>query len=115
MTCDNENTYTLDIVQGESFAFAGQIVDDNGQPYDLSDYTVTAQMRVGKSDPYPAASFTVTTGTDGQLTLELSAATTLALNNACYWYDVRLVNNTTGKTEYFLTNSKALVTKSVTK
>jgi len=82
----------LTIDQGSSFSISIELSDLLGNPLDLSDYTIQAQMRKSYgSNSYTA--FTTSAGedpTNGELTLTLTNTQTSALRAGRYVYDIEI-------------------------
>lgn len=82
----------LVIDQGASFTTTLNLVDDDGEAVDLSNYSAAGQIRKHYSSS-SATNFTVTLGDEeGTVTLELSANTSANLAAGRYVYDVELTD-----------------------
>lgn len=86
----------LVIDQGASYSTTIDILDEDGAPINLTNYTGAAQLR----KHYTSTSFVAFTvdieGADGTVTLSMSANTTANLTPGRYVYDVELTSNTSG-------------------
>ena len=81
------------IDQGSTFVTAIDLTDDYDNPLDLTTFTAAAQMRKHYTSSN-STSFNVTTGgTNGVLTLALSANATANINAGRYMYDVELADS----------------------
>jgi len=86
-------TTNIVIDQGTTFDLTINVTADDGTPTDLTDYTITAQIR--KS--YYTSTYTAfTTGKSnlaGEITLSLTPAQTSALKAGRYVYDVEMASS----------------------
>lgn len=83
----------LIIDQGASYSTTIDILDEDGEPINLTNYTGAAQMRKHYTST-TATSFVVTLGgVEGTLTLSMSANTTANLSAGRYVYDVELTSD----------------------
>ena len=79
--------------QGSTYTTSINLTDDGDNPLDLTTYTGAAQFRKHYTSSN-AVSFAVTTGgTDGVLTLGLSANATANVAPGRYMYDVELTDS----------------------
>jgi hypothetical protein len=81
----------LYIDQGTTYSLTITVSDQNGDVKDLTDYTVTAQMRKSYYSS-TATSFTASASspTDGEVTISLTATQTSALKAGRYVYDIEI-------------------------
>jgi len=79
----------LYIDQGTTFSLAITVSDQYGEGMDLTNYTVTSQMR--KS--YQSVTTAKTTPLDGILTISLTANQTSAISSGRYVYDIEITSN----------------------
>ena len=84
----------LYIDQGTTYSLTITVSDQNGDVKDLTDYTVTAQMRKSYYSS-TATSFTAsaTSPTDGEITISLTATQTSALKAGRYVYDIEIASD----------------------
>ena len=82
----------LVIDQGTTFSRVFDLTDANGIAYDLTTYTVVAQIRRGYSSSSGLIFTTAIVGaaTSGSLSISLTAAETLSLKYGRYVYDIKL-------------------------
>ena len=82
----------LVIDQGTTFSRIFDLTDANCLPYDLSTYTIVAQLRRGYSSSSGLIFTTAVVGlaTAGSLSISLTAAETLSLKYGRYVYDIKL-------------------------
>ena len=83
--------YNLYIDQGTTFSTSLSVEDQYGEPKDLTDYTAAAQMRKSYYTN-TAVNFNaeVSSPTDGEVTIYLSAEETSAIKAGRYVYDVEV-------------------------
>jgi hypothetical protein len=83
----------LIVDQGADFVQNIYLIDQNGDPFDITNYTANAQIR----KTYSSATYTtmdVAVGnTDGLVTLSMNSTTTASLTNTRYVYDLQLHSN----------------------
>jgi hypothetical protein len=81
----------LYIDQGTTFSLAITVSDQYGEGMDLTNYTVTSQMRKSYQSA-TAINFTTekTTPVDGILTISLTADQTTAIKSGRYVYDIEI-------------------------
>jgi len=81
------------IDQGQTFSFSLTLSNTDGTAKDLTDYTVTSQMR--KSYYTSTATDFTTTKVDltGEITISLSATETSAIKAGRYVYDVEIASS----------------------
>lgn len=88
---------------GRTFEAVITITGADGQPADLSDYTVASQARLDADDPAPAFSFVasiVDVVIDGQtfpsagIKLFMGKTAAADMVRGMYWYDVKLTSKT---------------------
>lgn len=85
--------------QGTTFTRTFNLTGANGVAYDLSDYTVDAQIRRSYSSSSGLSFSTAIVGAsaNGALSISLNATETLSLKYGRYVYDIKLNNTTTGE------------------
>lgn len=92
--------YDLKLDRGATFRRVLKLRQTNGQPVNLTQYTLTGTVRaVGLAEAPPVTNLGVsfeTTGLDGGMVLYLSPAQTEALTKLRYAYDVRLTHKVSG-------------------
>lgn len=83
----------LYIDQGTTYSLTITVSDQNGDVKDLTDYTVSAQMRKSYYSS-TATSFTASASspTDGEVTISLTATQTSALKAGRYVYDIEIAS-----------------------
>jgi hypothetical protein len=83
----------LYIDQGTTFIFSIQVSDQTGEPKDLTNYTVAAQMRKSYYTN-TAIDFTadITLPLDGEITISLTALQTSAIKAGRYVYDIEITS-----------------------
>ena len=84
----------LYIDQGTTYSLTITVNDQNGDVKDLTDYTVSAQMRKSYYSS-TATSFTASASspTDGEVTISLTATQTSALKAGRYVYDIEIASD----------------------
>lgn len=84
----------LYIDQGTTYSLTITVSDQNGDIKDLTDYTVSAQMRKSYYSS-TATSFTASASspTDGEVTISLTATQTSALKAGRYVYDIEIASD----------------------
>lgn len=80
-------TTNIVIDQGTTFSLDINMTLSDGSAKDLSDYTVTAQLRKSYYSSTSTSFTVVTVNADGKITLSLTAAETGALKAGRYVYD----------------------------
>lgn len=81
----------LTVDQGSTFSARVSIAGDNGQPYDLSGYTVFADVRKSPTSANTSASFTCSISeppTTGEVVLLMTDEETAAIKAGRYMYDL---------------------------
>lgn len=86
----------LVIDQGATFSRTFDLTDADGAPYDLSAYTIVAQVRRGYSSNTGLQFTSAIEGLaeNGSITISLTAAETLSLRYGRYVYDIKLISST---------------------
>ena len=80
----------LVIDQGADFSATIDVIDADGNAFDLSNYTAAAQMRKSYASE-TAYDFTASdNGVSGQITLTMSNSTTNTIDPGRYLYDVEI-------------------------
>lgn len=87
----------LTIEQGATFSTEVTVNDANGNPKDLTDFTVRSQIRKSYYST-TAVNFEISIDSpiDGLITMEMSSNTTSNINPGRYVYDVQIQDNITG-------------------
>ena len=83
--------------QGTTFNTSITLNDTNGNPIDLSTYTVNAQIRKNYTSSN-SVSFTTSANSSGIISLSLDANTSANLSSGRYVYDVLVTSNTAATT-----------------
>lgn len=86
----------LYIDQGTTFSATIQVFDDNGDPFNLTSYTVSGQVRKNYATNTIAANLTttITDYANGLIALSLNYNETGNLKAGRYVYDVEIFNST---------------------
>lgn len=84
----------LYIDQGTTYSLSITVSDQNGDIKDLTEYTAAAQMRKSYYSS-GATSFTasISSPTDGEVTISLTATQTSALKAGRYVYDIEITSD----------------------
>lgn len=82
----------LVIDQGTDFLATIDVVDIDGNVFDLSNHTPAAQMRKNYASSTATTFTCVDNAAGGQITLTLNSATTSALEPGRYLYDVEITS-----------------------
>lgn len=80
----------LVIDQGTDFSATIDVLDANGDPFDLSGYTTAAQMRKSYASETAHSFATSDNDVSGQITLTMSNTVTNQLEPGRYLYDVEI-------------------------
>lgn len=87
-------TSNLLVEQGATFTATIQYSDDNGNPSDLSNYTVQSQMRRSYySANSTSISASISDAANGEITLNLTATNTSNIKPGRYVYDVNIARS----------------------
>lgn len=99
---------------GETFYQQFKLLTANGNPYDLTGYSIQSKIKADYTSSTDAATFTATSPdpANGVLNLTLDSGSTGALTGSCYFYDVRII---TGSTVSYPLEGKVVVSPSITK
>ena len=81
----------INIDQGASFTAQLQLDDPNGNPIDISTYTIAAQLRKNYAS-INSVSFTASGNSSGTIVLSMTANTTSSIAYGRYVYDIRLTD-----------------------
>lgn len=81
------------IDQGQTFSFSLTLSNTDGTAKDLSDYTVTSQMRKSYYTSTATDFTTAKVDLTGEITISLSAAETSAIKAGRYVYDVEIASS----------------------
>ena len=83
----------FNIEQGTTFTTDVTVTDNAGDTFDLSDYSAFGALSKGVSSFYTRTQFTtsITTPTNGIVTLDLTADQTAALEEGRYIFDVEII------------------------
>lgn len=108
--------YNLYLQTAETYQQQFKLLSGNGSSFDLSDYSASSYIKADYSATTASAIFTasITSPTEGILTLSLPSSASALLTGSCYYYDIRLIKNTDGTVLYPL-EGKVLVSNSITK
>jgi len=83
----------LVVDQGANFIYNVYLIDEDGNVFNISNYSANAQIR----KTYTSTSFvtinTSVTGASGLISLSMNAATTANLSSTRYVYDLELTSN----------------------
>jgi len=80
------------IDQGTTFSLTVQLAADDGSPMDLTEYTVSSQLRKSYYTNTYTAFTTDKVNLSGEVSLSLTAAQTSALKAGRYVYDVEITS-----------------------
>lgn len=83
----------LVVDQGTSFSATIDLTDASDNAFDLSGYTVAAQMRKNYTSSAATTFVSEHNGINGQITLSLSASTTSIIEPGRYLYDVEITSS----------------------
>lgn len=81
------------IDQGQTFSFSLTLSNTDGTAKDLTDYTVTSQMRKSYYTSTATSFTTAKVDLTGEITISLSAAETSAIKAGRYVYDVEIASS----------------------
>ena len=84
------------IDQGASFSITITVYNSDDTVFDLTDYTVAAQVRKSYSSSSASATFTISFSSDrtlGQITLSLTPTQTAELEEGRYVYDIEVTSS----------------------
>jgi hypothetical protein len=81
------------IDQGQTFSFSLTLSNTDGTAKDLTDYTVTSQMRKSYYTSTATDFTTAKVDLTGEITISLSATETSAIKAGRYVYDVEIASN----------------------
>jgi energy-converting hydrogenase Eha subunit C len=106
--------YNLSIQAGETVNRQFKILTANGNPYDLTGYTIQSFIKPDYTASSAAATFTCTSPspTDGIINLALASGSSVLLTSSCYYYDVRI---TSASNALYPLEGKVIVSPSITK
>ncbi len=106
----------IDIAQNASFSKALELKQDNGLPFDLTNYTGKAQLRTEPISTTTLADFQVTFGnrSKGEVTISLPGSITSTLSFPFAAYDF-FIKNTITNDIFLIIRGKATLIKAVTK
>lgn len=108
-------TGDLRIEQGATYSPTFLVYTQDGNPFDLTSYTGSAQLRHNFADATPSASFTCSINdpaTSGSITISLTASATAALTACNYHWDCEIAS---GSIVYRLFEGKAFVSPECTR
>jgi hypothetical protein len=90
MTC-----YDLDIYQGDDWGATVTVLNEDGTTANLTGYTAQAQIRTGPADQskYVMAEMTCAVALPNTVSLSLTHAQTLGLQDFFYVWDLQLITN----------------------
>lgn len=81
------------IDQGQTFTYAFNLANVDGTPKNLTNYTITAQMRKSYGSASAIDFTTSKVNLEGTITLALTAEETSAIRHGRYVYDVEIESN----------------------
>jgi hypothetical protein len=84
----------ITVDQGTNFVYNVYLIDAEGNPFPLTDYTANAQIRRTYTSYSYATMNVAITDVSGLITLTMNSSTTGALTNTRYVYDLELKSNT---------------------
>lgn len=90
-------TGSLRIEQGATYSTSFILKSQNGDRFDLTNFTASAQLRHNYDDLTPSASFTCsidTPPTSGSFSIRLNASHSALIPADCYKWSCELTNNT---------------------
>lgn len=105
--------YKLVVEQGEDYTKAFRVLDGTNQPFNWSDWTISADIKETVTSSPVVAAFNVNADADGYIWLSLSHEVTKDLTLKCYYYDVLAVRNSDDFHQYLI-GGKIVVNRSVT-
>lgn len=108
-------TGSLRIEQGATYTLSANLKDQYGEPFDLTGFTGSAQLRHNYTDALPSASFTCsvdTPPTSGTLTFTLTASGTAGVEACNYKWDAEIAS---GSSIFRIFEGAAVVTPNVTR
>ena len=107
--------YDIVIDQGADFALSITLSED-GSAINLSTHTASAQLRPTPSSDTLTATFTctVTSASEGKLTMKLGHATTANITAGKYYYDLEIFNSSSNSITRLI-QGVARVTQNVTR
>jgi hypothetical protein len=82
--------YNLQIDAGTTYSIGFVYKDNNGNPFDLTDYTIQCQIRSVSPNVLAVSPTMTKVDAEGLITLSLTAAQTGALSTIPYMYAVEL-------------------------
>jgi hypothetical protein len=82
--------YNLQIDAGTTYSIGFVYKDNNGNPFDLTDYTIQCQIRSVSPNALAVSPTMTKVDAEGLITLSLTAAQTGALSTIPYMYAVEL-------------------------
>ena len=87
----------LTIDAGASFSSDVDVLDNDGNVFNLVGYTAEGKMSKGYSETYPRVYFDITVyETDGIVTISLAPEDTIQLEEGRWVYDVQITETSTG-------------------
>lgn len=88
----------LIVDQGADFVYNVYLIDQNGDPFDITGYTANSQLRKNYTSTTYSTIDVAVGNTNGLITLSMNSATTANLTNSRYVYDLELhANNVTSR------------------
>lgn len=88
----------FDIDQGTDFSITVNLKDDLGQPFNLTGYTIAAQMRKNYASSSATTFATSHDSTGGHIILSLDNSVTGLITPGNYLYDVEITDGSLKKT-----------------
>jgi len=106
--------YNLSIQSGETVNRQFKLLLANGQPYDLTNYTIQSFVKPDYTASAATVTFTCTSPapTEGIINMAMTSQSSALLTASCYYYDVRI---TSGSTALYPLEGKVVVSPSITK
>ena len=84
----------ISVDQGANFIYSVNLIDTDGNPFDIAGYYGNAQIRRSfTSTSYVTMNVAITANV-GMITLSMNSTTTAGLTASRYVYDLQLTNNT---------------------
>jgi hypothetical protein len=88
----------LIVDQGADFIYNVYLIDQNGDPFDVTGYSANSQLRKTFTSTTYSTMNVAVGNTNGLISLTMNAAVTANLTNSRYVYDLELTaNNTTSR------------------
>jgi hypothetical protein len=106
--------YNLHIQSGETVIKQFKLLSANGQPFDLTGYTLQSYIKKDHTSTTASAVFTCSSANpaEGLFQLTLPSASSAALTGSCYFYDFRI---SSGSLTVYPLEGKVVVSPSITR